>query len=95
MKVIYVILLGISITSCMKQACPGGVKATMLDLAGLDGCGFVLELEDGSRLEPLNLNEYDFSPKDGLKLRVSYKEEPSGSFCMVGPSVRIECITQR
>jgi len=52
-------------------------------------------LEDGTRLEPLNLNEFDFTPKDGLKLRVSFNEEPSGSICMVGPSVRITCITQR
>jgi hypothetical protein len=91
----FALLLLVSVSSCMKQACPGGVKATMLDLAGLDGCGFVLELEDGTRLEPLNLGEFDFTPKDGLKLRVSYKEEPSGSICMVGPSVRIECISQR
>ena len=95
MKVFYSLLFVVVVSSCMKQACPGGVKATMLDLAGLDGCGFVLELEDGTRLEPLNLNEFDFTPKDGLKLRVSYNEEPSGSICMVGPSVRITCITQR
>lgn len=95
MKIIVLSLLSMTLFSCMKQACSDGVKATMKDLAGLDGCGYVLELEDGTRLEPLNLNEFDFTPKDGVKLRVTYKEEPSGSICMVGPSVRIECITQR
>jgi hypothetical protein len=30
------------------------IPATVRDLTGLDGCGFVFELEDGTRLEPIS-----------------------------------------
>ena len=33
--------------------CEEGVFATVRDLTGLDGCGFVFELADGTRLEPI------------------------------------------
>jgi hypothetical protein len=33
--------------------CDKGVFATVRDLTGLDGCGFVFELADGTRLEPI------------------------------------------
>jgi hypothetical protein len=32
--------------------CTQSVEATVRDLTGLDGCGFVFELNDGTRLEP-------------------------------------------
>ena len=44
-----------SLTSCNKDTDPVkncGTPATIRDLRGLDGCGFVLELENGERLEP-------------------------------------------
>ena len=36
----------------LRVSCNDGVRATVRDLTGLDGCGFVFELEDGTRLEP-------------------------------------------
>jgi len=83
-------------SSCMKQACSNGEKATMKDLTGLDGCGFVLELEDGIRLEPTNLGTFDFQPKDGQKLRVTYDTvDEYYTTCMVGQGVVITCLTER
>ena len=83
-------------TSCIKQACSSGVKATMKDSTGLDGCGYIIELEDGTRLEPINLATFDFQPKDWQKLRVTYEVVAnSGSICMVGELVEITCITER
>jgi len=33
---------------------PCAMRATVVDLRGLDGCGFVFKLDDGTQLEPLN-----------------------------------------
>jgi hypothetical protein len=44
-----------SLTSCSKET-PSkdcGIKATVKDLRGLDGCGFVFELDNGEKLEPV------------------------------------------
>ena len=38
-----------------RKACENGVLATVRDLTGLEGCGFVFELADGQRLEPYGL----------------------------------------
>lgn len=84
-------------TACKKDSdnhpCQNAVEATFRDLTGLDGCGFVLELANGSRLEISNLDELDVTPKDSMKVRVSYGVLPNlGSVCMTGPVVRVDCI---
>lgn len=85
------------LTACKKKddemSCPNSVSATFKDLTGLDGCGFVLELADGTRLEVSNLNELDLTPEDGLKVRVVYSDQIDlASICMVGPIVKVDCI---
>lgn len=86
------------------------VRATVRDLTGLDGCGFVFELEDGTRLEPLRIGFcgtppmpkdqtkdplYGFEFVDGKTVKISYKlAENGGSICMVGPVVHITCLTE-
>jgi len=83
--------------------------ATVRDLTGLDGCGWVFELQDGTRLEPLRifrcatppvkemtedpLNDFEFI--DGKKVMIDYDLVENGaSICMVGPVVRITCISE-
>jgi len=86
------------------------VPATVLDLTGFDGCGWVLELADGRRLEPAipfldcgtpplpkEITEdplYNFALRDGQKVRISYEETNRPSICMVGPTVKITCIEE-
>jgi hypothetical protein len=83
-------------------------RATVRDLTGLDGCGFVFELEDGTRLEPVRVFYcgtepfvaptddplYNFEFADGKKVKISYELSNGGSICMVGPSVKITCLTE-
>lgn len=38
-----------------RKACENSVLATVRDLTGIEGCGFVFELADGQRLEPYGL----------------------------------------
>jgi hypothetical protein len=91
-------------------SCDNGVLATVRDLTGLDGCGFVFELTDGTRLEPMRLMYcgtpplpkevtedplYDFQFVDGKQVRLGYEEiQGAVSICMVGKIVRITCIEE-
>lgn len=90
-------LIALSLSSCNKNICSDSVKAELKDLTGLDGCGFVIELENGDRLEPLNLSDFDIDLKDGRRVWVSYHltENFIGSLCMVGDLVEIDCIVNR
>ena len=82
------------------------VPATLTDLSGLDGCGWVFELNDGTQLEFITLMRCgtpppsgeemrspfeDFVFEEGKKVWIRYEELPEvGSICMVGPVVEIK-----
>ncbi|WP_276368020.1 hypothetical protein [Chryseolinea sp. H1M3-3] len=82
--------------------------ATIRDYSGLDGCGYVLELNDGTVLEPAVLITCGPPPHsvmsiddplssfktDGMKVLVNYEPYDGGSVCMVGELVKITCIQQ-
>lgn len=94
----------------LNATCDTGEIATVRDLTGLDGCGFVFELNDGTRLEPMRLMFcgtpplpeevtedplYDFQFVDGKQVRIGYEEiQDVASICMVGKIVRITCIEE-
>jgi hypothetical protein len=86
------------------------IPATVRDLTGLDGCGWVFELEDGTRLEPIfflicgtpplppEVTEdplYNFEYVNGKTVYINYEETASPSICMVGKTVKITCISDR
>lgn len=86
--------------------------ATVRNLTGFDGCDYVFELEDGSRVIPLRLircgtvspegrtSETETDPLlafefvAGKRVRISYEVTDNMSACMVGPVVRITCLTE-
>jgi hypothetical protein len=99
--------------SCKKEEVIGKegctTLATVRDLTGLDGCGFVFELGDGTRLEPLRVYYCGTPPlpkevtedplngfvfEDGKKVKIGYEEMPAISICMVGPTVKITCLEE-
>ncbi|MDH5382276.1 MAG: hypothetical protein OEW75_15580 [Cyclobacteriaceae bacterium] len=43
--------------ACEKELQPESCEfeATVVDLTGLDGCGFILQMEDGTRYEPVHI----------------------------------------
>jgi hypothetical protein len=85
-------------------------SATVKDLTSLDGCSFVLELEDGKTLIPLrvlfcgtpplpeNIEKdplADFQLVDGMKVMINYEMLPEMvSVCMAGDLVKITCISE-
>ena len=94
----------------MTVSCDNAVLATVKDLSGLDGCGFVFEVADGTRLEPQMLGYcgtpplprevtenplYNFQWVDGKQVRIGFEEIPDAiSICMVGKIVKITCIEE-
>ncbi|MFT6922193.1 MAG: hypothetical protein ACJA1C_001195 [Crocinitomicaceae bacterium] len=83
-------------TSCDKASnCDNAVKAELKDLTGLDGCGMVIELSNGDRLEPTNLSDFSINIADGQKIWVEYHVTSGASVCMVGEIVEIDCIGER
>lgn len=88
------ILLGLF--SCSRTSCENAQAATIEDYTGLDGCGLVIKLQNGEVLEPTNLNDFNITPTDGMKVWVKYHNVSGmASICMVGPIVEIDCMTKR
>jgi len=79
--------------------------ASVVDFTGLDGCGLMLVLEDGTRLNP-EKRVYVQAPKReddplyyftllaGEKVKISYKETDGMDACMAGKRVFITCISK-
>jgi hypothetical protein len=92
------ILMGLilSFSSCHKDCmCNNSVNAELKNLTGLDGCGWVIVLNNGDKLEPTNLSSFNVPLVDGKKVTVAYHETQGASICMVGKMVEIESMCER
>lgn len=103
LKQIVLILLVVLTASCSKKVAglksfpeetkEGYIKATVVNLT-LDGCSWMLQLEDGKKLEPVNLKE-EFK-KDKLNVWIQYQVKKGGmSVCMAGEVITISDIKLR
>lgn len=82
------------------------IPATIVNLNGLDGCGFVFRLENGDLLESHTYVSCsadaimtivdplkDFEMVHGKKVLIEYDSVHAFSACQAGQLVRINCIT--
>lgn len=99
------LFIALTFTACKQQtsapACEGGVDATVVDLAGLDGCQYVFELSDGARLLPQMpadgtagdpLSNFIFGA--GKKVTITYEAVDGMTTCMAGKLVKINCLVE-
>jgi hypothetical protein len=112
-KIFSILIVSVSLISCEENVdsavpCNESVEATLRDLTGQDGCWYVFELNDGTRLEPYRLGYcglgplpkevtedplYQFEWVDGKRVRIGYKNmDDAFSSCMAGQLVKISCI---
>jgi hypothetical protein len=114
---LFAILLTASIfLACSEENAPPitenncSIPAIVVDLTGLDGCGFAFELEDGTRLLPVKVlycGTYplpDNLPPDpihtfefvaGKKVFIEYTvSENYAGACMAGQYVSVTCISE-
>ena len=81
------------LTGCPEEGCENGVPSMLLDYTGLSGCSWIIQLQSGEKLEPLNLEDFDLTPADSMLVHVTYEKKPTMmSVCMVGKMVEITCI---
>lgn len=108
-KTVVLLFIAFIVISCddsnSKKNCE--TVATIRDLRGLDGCGFVLELADGTILDPQALvsrgadnptkrdDPYQgIEPVEGKKVMINYTPvEGVANTCMAGQLVAITCIS--
>lgn len=98
------LLLLVSTTTyscCKKAAAPepdyaalGYKKATVINYA-LDGCMWMLELEDKTKKEPKNLPEEFRVENKAVWVKYSIAKKGGMSICMAGEMVEIEDIKAR
>jgi hypothetical protein len=85
--------------------------ATVRDLSGLDGCGWVFELNNGTKLIPYRIGYcgtpplprevtedplYNFEYVDGKQVLISFEIMPDvATVCMSGEVAKITCISGR
>jgi|JI102314A2RNA_FD_contig_41_2026374_length_975_multi_2_in_0_out_0_2 hypothetical protein len=91
--VLLVMVIGCNTTN--EEVIADTETAYFRDYRGLDGCIWVIELTDGTRLEPINLGDFDIVPADGKKIDIAYTPVSYASICMVGEIVEITAIVER
>ena len=71
-------------------------SATVKDFTGLDGCTFLIILENGDKLLPAKVNDESFTFRDGQKIRFDYKEmKDAMSICMAEKMIiEVTCIEE-
>ena len=88
----FLLLLFVSCNN--DRACPGSEKGIMHNYTGLDGCGWVIEI-NGSIYEPTNINDFNANfLVEGKQVNVIYEEKQAASICMVGQTITISCLSE-
>jgi hypothetical protein len=113
-KIAFVVLIVTFFVSCeernidpeKKTRTDCTIPATIINLNGLDGCGFVFRLEDGDILQSYSYVSCsaenvmtlvdplkDFDMVDGKRVLIEYDSVNAASACQAGQMVLITCIT--
>ncbi len=68
----------------------GLVPAMILDYSELDGCEYILTLNDGQKLQPIELPD-EFA-SDSMRVLISYKFLDQPGICMTGRIIQLNAI---
>jgi hypothetical protein len=91
-----VILLTLSCANTKNNTsnCLNSVKGTLVNKTGLDGCGWMIALQDGKTVNPTNLNSFDVKLIENTKITFGFKEKNDlFDTCMSGKIIEITCLT--
>ena len=96
-KILLLSLIVLTIYSCNKESeCENSHSAKLVNMTGLDGCSWMIELNNGTKLEPTNLNDFNINLQEHQKIWVVYHTAAQmASICMHGEIVTIDCISER
>lgn len=84
----------ISFSSCIsKSGHHNSVNGKLIDMSDLSGCTWLIELDNGQLLNPLNIREFNFEKSNGLKVSFDYEEiKEVVTICMSGKTVQLNSI---
>ncbi|MBL0342452.1 MAG: hypothetical protein IPP71_17020 [Bacteroidetes bacterium] len=68
------------------------ILVSVIDYTDLDGCQMLLQMENGDKLQPINLPEKYSIP--GIRLFITYKNAEGMSICMAGKLVQLIHISE-
>jgi hypothetical protein len=84
-------------SGCCKKGSPQATSfesGVLRDFSGLAGCKWIIELDNGTKLEPVNLHEFAITPAEGLHVHLTYiVKTDMASICMAGTIVQLTSIT--
>ena len=96
--ILFVLVLGLSCKTNQKSVSKENPECntigTVKDFKGLDGCTYLIVLENGDKLNPIDLPTQGFEWKDGQKVRFGYEiAKDMMSVCMSEKAiVKLTCI---
>lgn len=91
--IVGIVILSMVYSCETNNCCEGAETGIIKDYSSLDGCTFMVELNDGEKLQVINLNDFDVKIEDGNKISISYyKTEAMAGICMAGKMVEADCI---
>ncbi len=61
----------------------------------VDGCTWLIQLEDSTLLEPVNLSDFKITIADGQKVSLRYEFIEAMSICMMGKTVKLIFINNK
>lgn len=89
-------LLTVMLFSCSKSNVIKEIEAevTLKNVpSNPAGCQWCMELPDGTRIEPNNLNSFTLNLQDGMKVKVSYTLlDNEMTTCMMGTAVKLSAV---
>jgi len=74
---IILILMKMTFSSCegeKVEKCVDCQEGILRNLTGLDGCGWIIQLTDSTKLEPINLKDFSIVLEANKKVYVQYHE---------------------
>ncbi len=87
-RIVIIFLLAITALHCKKEQLEER-SGLLKDYTGtLDGCGFLIELDNGSKLEPVS-NQSGVTFENNRRVMVKYRVKQTYSICQAGEGVEI------
>ena len=93
--IVFLVALTVLFSFEKDRSFPDSVDVKLRNLTGLDGCGWVFELNDGAKLEPVNLSDFQLDLVEGKCFSIAYEDAEAFSICMVGKTVSITCVVEK
>ena len=97
-KAIPLIILTLLFSSCDRIDTSEMQEGVIKDMSNLNGCGYVVQLNNGTILEVENLHEFNIDIENNKEVWVKYQSNPLiciETMCQLGEVVSLENMIER